>query len=248
MRAATDSNPTTRGSTLQVYLLGAVDFEATLGLQRRLVYEVAGDPSQAALLMCEHPPLITVGRQGSWSHVLASPEELRARRLRLRWVNRGGGCLLHLAGQLAVYPILPLARLGLGLREYLHMLQETVRSVLGDFDVVADKRADPSGVWTKGRLVAATGVAVRDWVTYYGTVLNVNPALEPFRLIRCDPLGGRPVTSLERERRVPVRPSLVRERFLHHFVGGFGFGRTALFSDHPTLRRQVSPDALATHA
>ena len=99
-------------SALQVYLLGTVDFEAALTLQRRLVYQISGERSLAALILCEHPPLITVGRKGSRAHILCGPEELCARRWPIRWVNRGGGCLLHLPGQLAVYPILPLDRLG----------------------------------------------------------------------------------------------------------------------------------------
>ena len=97
-------------ASLQVYLLGSIDFESALALQRRLIYQVAGERSGAALVLCEHPPLITVGRQGSRSHILCDSEELRARRWKVRWVNRGGGCLLHQPGQLAVYPILPLDR------------------------------------------------------------------------------------------------------------------------------------------
>ena len=62
---------------LQAYLLGAVDFEAVLALQRRLVYEIAGDRRRAALVLCEHPPLVTVGRHGSRAHLLCEPEELR---------------------------------------------------------------------------------------------------------------------------------------------------------------------------
>src|SRR5262252_2625833 len=110
--------PVTGGSAdiaLQAYLLGTVDFDAALALQRQLVYQVGGERDQAALVLCEHPAAITVGRQGSRAHILYEPEELHSLRWRVRWVNRGGGCLLHLPGQLAVYPILPLDRLGLGL-------------------------------------------------------------------------------------------------------------------------------------
>src|SRR4051794_29952651 len=87
---------------LQAYLLGQVDFEAALALQRRLVYEIAGDRTRAALILCEHPPLITVGREGSRSHVLCDDAELQGRHWRVRWVNRGGGVWLHLPGQLAI--------------------------------------------------------------------------------------------------------------------------------------------------
>src|SRR5947209_1811229 len=98
-------------AALQVYLLGEVEFEAALALQRRLVYELGGDRTGGALVLCEHPPLLTIGRQGSWGHVLCSAEERAARRWPVRWVNRGSGCLLHVPGQLALYAVLPLDQL-----------------------------------------------------------------------------------------------------------------------------------------
>jgi lipoyl(octanoyl) transferase len=231
---------------LQVYLLGSVDFEAALAFQRRLVYQVSGDRRGAALILCEHPPLITVGRQGSRAHLLCEPEELRARRWRVRWVNRGGGCLLHLPGQLAVYPVLALDRLGLGLQEYLDRLQAVVVATLDDFSVRGETRPGQPGVWVGDRLIAGLGVAVRDWVAYYGLALNVHPDLEPFRRVRCGGPDAEPMTSLERERRGPLRPSLVRQRLLEHFAARFGFARTALFFDHPSLSRRAPSDALAT--
>src|SRR5438132_90279 len=83
---------------MRVYLLGQVDFEIALGFQRRLVYEVRGDRDQAALVLCEHPRLLSIGRHGSWAHIQGGMEESRRRRWPVRWVNRGGGCLLHLPG------------------------------------------------------------------------------------------------------------------------------------------------------
>jgi len=233
---------------LQVYLLGTVEFEAALALQRRLVYEVSGQPGGAALLLCEHPPLITVGRQGSRAHILCEPEELRSRRWRVRWVNRGGGCLLHVPGQLAIYPILPLQRLGLGVLGYLRRLQETVSAVLDDFSVRSECPRGQVGIWAGGRLLAAVGVAVRDWVTYYGAALNINPAPGPFRLVRCGGAGEQPMTSLERERRGPLRPALVRERFVEHFAARFQFARVTWFTEHPSLSRKAAADAFASHA
>lgn len=238
--------PVPADAGLQAYLLGTVDFEAALAFQRRLVYQVAGERSQAVLILCEHPSLITVGRQGSRRHIRCEPEELRARQWRVRWVNRGGGCLLHVPGQLAVYPILALDNLGLGLEDYLDRLHEVVLAVLDDFGVRGRTRPGHPGVWVGPRLIAATGVAVRDWVSYYGMTLNVNPALAPFRLVQCDGAADESMTSLERERRGPLRPSLVRERLLEHFAERFGFRRTFLFSDHPALNRKTSSDALAT--
>jgi lipoyl(octanoyl) transferase len=240
---------------LQVYLLGAVEFEAALGLQRRLLYQVSGERDSAALLLCEHSPLVTVGRQGSWAQIRSDPEELRLRGWRIRWVNRGGGCLLHLPGQLAIYPILALDRLGLGVQAYLDRLQQILLDLLDDFQIRAtteaptvngngSARIGERGLWVGNRPIAGIGIAVRDWVTYYGAWLNVNPDLELFRQVRCGRPADGPMTSLERERHGPLRPALVRERFLEHFAARFAFARTALFSDHPSLCRKATSDAL----
>src|SRR5437764_10362962 len=138
-------------SVLQVYLLGVVDFEAALGLQRRLAYEVAGDRTRAALILCEHPPLITVGRQGSRAHILCDADELRARQWQVRWVNRGGGCLLHTPGQLAIYPVLALDQLRLSIPQYLDRLHAALVALAADFSVAATAEAGRPGVWARGR-------------------------------------------------------------------------------------------------
>jgi lipoyl(octanoyl) transferase len=242
---ATGERTTPTGSALRVYLLGVVEFEAALTLQRTLAFEAAGARDSAALVLCEHPPIVTVGRDGSPADIRCDFEELRARRWPLRWVNRGGGSLLHLPGQLALYPILPLDWRGLGLGDYLERLQRIVMAVLDDFSVQAVTRPGQPGVWAGGRLIAGIGVAVRDWVSYYGAYLNINPDLFPFRIVRIAPNVYEPMTSLVRERRGPVRPALVRERLLEHFLAAFPFERTALFSHHPCLGHQ--PPARAGH-
>jgi lipoyl(octanoyl) transferase len=235
-----------KDSLLQVYLLGSVDFEAALALQRLLVYQVSGDRSQAALVLCEHPPSITIGRQGSWAHIRLDPSELRTRGWPVRWVNRGGGCLLHLPGQLAIYSILSLDRLGLGLQAYLQQIQDVFRRLLGDFGLQSETHPDHAGVSVRRRPIAEVGVAVRDWVTYYGAAFNVNPSLTAFRHVRTSGLQGETMTSLERERRGPLRTALVRERLIEHFAARFGFAQTALFFDHPLLPRKAPADAVAT--
>jgi lipoyl(octanoyl) transferase len=233
------------GPVLRAYLLGLLDFETALALQRRLVYEVSGDRTQAALLLCEHPPLITVGRQGSWAHIFCGRDELCAREWPVRWVNRGGGCLLHLPGQFAIYPIVALDRLGLSVPAYLERLQQVVRDVLGEFSICGQTRPDQAGVWVGSRLIASVGVAVRDWVTYYGTAFNVYPDLEHFRLLRCSAAGDGPMTSLERERHGPLRPAFVRQRLVEHFCRRFAVSRLSLLSDHPSLSRKAR-HAIAT--
>jgi lipoyl(octanoyl) transferase len=231
------SSPT--GLALHVYLLGLVEFEAGLRLQRQLVYHASGGEDQPALVLCEHPPLITVGRQGSHAHILCDLDELRARRWPVRWVNRGGGCLLHLPGQLAVYAVLPLRRLGLGLRQYLERLHRVLLAVLDDFSVRGETRPDRAGVWVGDRLLAGVGVAVRDWVSWYGAFFNVSPDLMPFRLVRSGSPGDGPMTSLARERHGAPRMARVRQRLVEHFAEQFGFERTSIFFSHPSLPHEI---------
>jgi lipoyl(octanoyl) transferase len=235
---ATWDEMTPTGSVLRVYLLGQVEFESALALQRVLAYEAAGERSSASLMLCEHPPIITVGRDGSPADIRCDLDELRARRWPLRWVNRGGGSLLHLPGQLAVYPIVPLDWRGLGLSTYVERLQRVLIGVLDDFGTRGVMRPGQPGVWVGQRLIAGVGVAVRDWVAYFGAVLNIDPDLFPFRILRSIPGDREPMTSLARERRGPLRPSLVRERLLEHFTAVFPFERTALFTSHHSLERR----------
>lgn len=237
---------TTDEPVLHGYLLGTVDFTAALAFQRRLVYEVSGDRSRGALVLCEHSPLLTVGREGSRRHILFEPEDLRARQWCVRWVNRGGGCWLHLPGQLALYAVLALDHLGIGVQAYLDRFHDVAVDVLRDFGIQAHHRRDEPGVWVGTRLIGATGIAVRDWVTYYGMVLNINPDMQPFRLVRWP--GAEAVTSVARERRGPLRPAMVRERLLECFAREFDFERTSLFFEAPELKRKNPADAFATHS
>jgi lipoyl(octanoyl) transferase len=232
---ATSERTMTAGSVLRVYLLGVVEFEAALTLQRTLAFEAAGQRDSAALVLCEHPPLLTVGREGSPADIRCDLDELRLRRWPVRWVNRGGGSLLHLPGQLAIYPIVPLDWRRLGLADYLQRLQRLLVTVLDDFTVAGVTRPDQPGVWVGSRLIAGVGVAVRDWVAYHGAFLNINPDLLPFRIVRSARHDPEPMTSLVRERRGGLRPALVRERLIEHFLTAFPFERTALFSHHPCL-------------
>ncbi len=237
-------NSESTDALLRVYLLGSVEFDAVLALQRLLIYQTAGERHKASLIVCEHPSLITVGREGSRAHIHYESEELQHRGWPVRWVNRGGGCVLHLPGQFAFNPVLALDRLGLTPTSYLEQLGGVVCDLLDDFSVKGHYRREPSGVWVGDRPIAALGTAVRHWVAYFGGVLNVHTDLEALRPVRYGASDAPPMTSLERERRGPLRPSLVRERLVEHFAARFGFDRTALFFDHPALSRP-RPEAVA---
>jgi lipoyl(octanoyl) transferase len=224
--------PPTPGRTLSAYLLGTLGFDALIALQRRLVYEIGGDRNTAAVLLCDHPPTITIGREGSRAHIRPSPEELQARRWPVRWVSRGGGTMLHLPGQVACYPIFPLDRLELTVARYLELLQTVVVDLLDQYSLTGVTRANLPGVWVNGRRIAHVGVAVRDGISCFGLILNAEPDLEPFREVKCDG-DSLPMTSLQRETTARVRLTGVRQQLLDLLVARFGFDRVSIFHAHP---------------
>jgi lipoyl(octanoyl) transferase len=230
---------------LEVYLLGLIEFEDAQALQRRLVYEFGERPG-GALVVCEHPPTISVGRAGSRSHIAADDDELNAWGIRLRWVNRGGGCQLHLPGQISVYCVLPLAALSLDVSQYLVGLSRVLMGVLEEFDLDRTARSDSRGILLGGARVAAVGIAVQRWIAYYGFTLNVGPFLAPFTLLEVPGPGGEvdQHTSMESVRQRPVPMSKVRESLLRNVESVFGLERHILFTSHPTIRPAATNHAL----
>jgi lipoyl(octanoyl) transferase len=198
------------------------------------------------LILCEHSALLTVGRQGSRAHIGCDFSELAARRWGVRWVNRGGGCILHLPGQLCIYSIVPIEPTAAAITGYMARLHHVIGRVLEDFEIAGRWNESRLGVWVGDRLIATVGVAVRNWVTYYGAVLNVNPDLDLFRRFRVGRREDGVMTSIERERRGRVRPSLVRERLIDRFASEFHFARTSLFHDDPAIHRKATTDAIPT--
>ena len=225
---------------LEIFLLGLVDFQDVLSLQRRIVYEL-GDGGAASLLLCEHPPTISVGRAGSRAHVVADDDSLRALGIHTQWVNRGGGCVLHLPGQLAAYPVIPLQSAGLTLSGYMEGLHQAIVGVLDEFELHGSVRADLPGVFLGQARVASVGVAVNRWIAYHGLTLNVGPFLDLFDLLD-EPgieLASLRQTSMESRRQRYTPMPKVRESLIRHLERVLGFERHHVYTGHPLIRRKV---------
>lgn len=239
--------PAPASPPLEIYMLGLVDFEDAQRLQRRLVYDL-GEGGGAALVLCEHPPTVSVGRSGSRLHIVPDDDDLRSLGVKVHWVNRGGGCVLNLPGQLAVYFALPLDRLGFDLKRYLDGLQGAVLGVLAEFELRGTTRPDLPGVFLGNARVASLGVAVNRWIAYHGLTLNVGPFLEPFEMILDEPgIGPLPMrqTSMESRRQRLTPMTKVREAMIRHLERAFGLERHHVFTHHPLIRRKVSAHVYA---
>lgn len=227
-------------------MLGLVDFAELQLLQRRIVYEL-GEHGGAALVLCEHPPTISIGRSGSRAHISADDEVLQSMGIRTFYVNRGGGCILHLPGQLTAYVLMPLEVCGLSVQTYLDRLQATVLEVLREFDLSGTVRTEVPGIFSGPARIATIGIAVSRWIAYHGLTLNVGPYLEMFDLLEEPGIGQSPVrqTSMESRRQRATPMSKVREALIRKVEETFGLRHHHLFTEHPQIRRKVLTHAYA---
>jgi lipoyl(octanoyl) transferase len=232
--------PSPQLPSLEVYMLGLVDFSEVQQLQRRIVYEL-GEQGGAALILCEHPPTISVGRSGSRAHIGPDDGLLQALGITVHWVNRGGGCVLHLPGQLAMYFALSFDMFGLNLQGYLDRLHLTIIQVLEEFDLAGSVRADLPGVFSGPARIATVGVAVSRSIAYHGLTLNVGPYLDGFDVLDEPGIGTAPLryTSMEARRQRPTAMSKVREALIRNLEQVFGLERHHLYTRHPLIRRKV---------
>lgn len=226
------------GSSLEVYLLGVVDFDAALALQEQAHRELASGVSQnGVLIVCEHPPLVTMGREASVAHLRCDRCDLASRRIGLRWLNRGGGALVHGPGQLACYPVLPVFARGMGLHAYRTALEQAAIGVCAESQVPAETRPGVEGIWTRQGRIASLGIAVRDGVSQHGLFFNAAPSLELLRLTKDEPTQREGVTSLAAVRLRPISLGSVRESLVRHLVARLGFDRHHIYTQHPSLHR-----------
>ena len=210
--------------------LGRLDYPAALALQQQVSARRQQESIGDALLLVEHPPVLTLGRNARREHVVAGDELLARKGISLFETNRGGDVTYHGPGQLVGYPILHLRRFTppLGIVEYLRKLEEVLIRACADYGVLTQRAPGRAGVWTMPggllpeKKIAALGVHVARGVTTHGFALNVTTDLRDFELIVPCGIRDRSVTSIEAE--VDIAPSLsqVAHSASRHFGRVFG--------------------------
>ena len=232
---------------IQSLYLGRVDYAQALDLQAELIALRQQDRIANTLLLLEHPPVLTLGRNASRANVLASDQLLASRGVTLHEINRGGDVTYHGPGQLIGYPIFDLRSLRnpatgarLGPVDFVRLIEDVLIRVCADYSVPAGRICKLTGVWcglpaehagaactaapqsvTQGRKICAIGIHVARGVTSHGFAFNVTTNLRDFQLINPCGITDRTVTSLEREIANPVTlPPL--EAIAHQAAEHFG--------------------------
>jgi lipoyl(octanoyl) transferase len=190
--------------------LGLMGYAEAYALQKRVVAARKAGAIEDVLLFCEHPHVITLGRNGKRENLLASEPVLRQKGVEFHASNRGGDITYHGQGQIVGYPILNLGAIRRDVVWYVRMLEEAMIRATAEFGIVADRVEGKTGIWVGGggneEKLAAIGVHISRWVTSHGFAYNVSTDLRYFDLIVPCGIADCKATSLEKllGRRVEV--------------------------------------------
>ena len=217
--------------------LGLLSWDAAYALQQRLVAARKAGVTGDVLLFCQHPHVLTLGRNANPGNLLASEHVLRQKGVELRETNRGGDITYHGPGQIVGYPILNLDRIRRDVHWYLRTIEEAMIRASAEFGVTAYRIPEKTGIWVQPpggiseEKLAAIGVHISRWVTSHGFAYNVSTDLRFFDLIIPCGLVDRKVTSLEKllGRKVSLRE--VQARLSHHLAELFSLSLKTITRD-----------------
>jgi lipoyl(octanoyl) transferase len=213
---------------------------ATLGYQEawdlqqethhRLMRSKTGEqPDNAVpvIFFVEHPHVFTLGKSGHENNLLINPGFLASIGATYFRTDRGGDITYHGPGQLVGYPVLDLDRLGIGVKSYIHAMEEAIICTLAEFGIPAGRLDGATGVWldagtTGARKICAIGVRISRGITMHGFALNVNTDLKYFSYINPCGFTDKGVTSMQKEKGAPADMGRVKQRLLHHLCSLLG--------------------------
>jgi len=203
---------------ITVRRLGRRPYGEVLALQRDLQNRRKAGACPDTLLLVEHEPVITLGRNADRRNILATPTDLDALGIEVVSVERGGDVTYHGPGQLVGYPILDLSGYQRDVRRYIRLLENTAVRLLATYGVSAAGRSETPGVWAAGGKIASVGVFISRWVSMHGIAINIVPDLSHFDLIRACGLPDVRMTSLACEHDGAVRFDDAEARYSEVFT------------------------------
>jgi lipoate-protein ligase B len=211
----------TKSKECIVVCYGCVQYLHALDLQMKICELKRCGFDKDVLLLLEHPPTITLGRNASQNHLLVNESELLSRGVGLCHVDRGGDITFHGPGQLVGYPILSLDAGERDVHGYMRNLEESLIRFLSGYGIASARDTRYTGVWTAKGKIAAMGVHIGRWVTRHGFALNVNTDLSFYDLIVPCGIVGRGVTSMQTLLSRPLDMREVAEQYIPEFSAVF---------------------------
>jgi lipoyl(octanoyl) transferase len=221
-------------------------------LQKRAVAARKAGAIDDVLLLCEHPHVITQGRNGKRENLLASEHVLRQKGVEFHTTDRGGDVTYHGPGQIVGYPILNLGAIRRDVVWYVRMLEEAMIRATAELGVAAKRVEGKTGIWIENgkaeEKLGAIGVHISRWVTSHGFAYNVSTDLRYFDLIVPCGIADRKATSLEKLLGRSVKREEIAPRIAEHFGEVFGLelkatSRTELLEELQQAEKPMAASA-----
>ena len=206
---------------LRIIRLGIEPYNWVWNLQKRIQQENITNGSSETLILCQHKPVITVGRTAKPESLLLSKKELNKRGIELFEIERGGDMTFHGPGQLVAYPLLDLRNKKKDVDWYMRTLEQVVLETMGSYGVLGSTIEGKAGVWIKeNSKIASIGVRISRWCTMHGLSINVNPCADGFAAINPCGFNDISITSMQEQGATCTMTEVmdvVAERITEHF-------------------------------
>jgi lipoyl(octanoyl) transferase len=220
----------------------AWDYQEDL-LRENIKVKASGNGQETVhhLLLCEHPPVFTLGKSGHPEHLLINEDTLREKGIAFFKTNRGGDITFHGPQQIVGYPILDLEKFRTDIGYYLRSLEEVIILTIGEYGIKGDRSPGVTGVWidpqvnAKARKIRAMGVRCSRWMTMHGFAMNVNTDLDYFNYIIPCGISDKQVTSMEKEAGGKIPVDEVKEKLKKNFEKVFGAAVVEEKLDHSPI-------------
>jgi lipoic acid synthetase len=209
------------GVKLEIIDLGLLDYEECLEIQKKMVQDRINDKISDSLLMVSHPPVVTIGKSGSFDELTIPSNELPEQGIQLCRTDRGGKSTFHGPGQLIAYPIIKLKEKDV--HRYVQTLLNVISGVLIDVNLRPELKPGAPGVWVNNRKIGSIGISLKKWVAYHGIALNVNTDVSCFKVINPCGVVGEEITSIKDELGMEQDVHSISERFIDQFKRAFGY-------------------------
>ncbi|MBT8051857.1 MAG: lipoyl(octanoyl) transferase LipB [Gammaproteobacteria bacterium] len=200
-------------TTLRIRRIGRADYEPTWRAMQAFTDQRDG-ATDDELWLVEHPPVFTQGQSGKAEHVLAPGD------IPVIQVDRGGQVTYHGPGQIVAYPLVDLKRLGVGVRDFVHRIEEAIIRVLARYGVEGERVEGAPGIYVDGDKIASLGLRVRRACTFHGLAFNIDMDLEPF--CRINPCGFAGLRVIRLRDLAEVEFGVVEDHLVEELAEQFG--------------------------
>lgn len=202
---------------------GLVGYHEAWERQKQIAKLAENHRGTSTLVFCEHPSVITIGRAGSRSNIVAQESFLQSKGIEIVFNDRGGDVTLHNPGQLVGYPIFDLSSMRQDLHWFLREIEECIIEIVANYGIIGQRVDSLTGVWVESsRKICAIGLHCSRWITSHGFALNANNDLDEFNYIVPCGITDKKVTSIEMETGAKVDLTELKEISLSTFQKHFG--------------------------